>query len=176
MRYGQTDNERIVSSRHCNVCERKCVSWMSRATGESATCLRSKRIGYVVHVQRVYLKRETDYGRAGALISGCATIHVVRCTVLYSCGSIRRAVSSVDSDDAGAVSGLHVQLGTLCNAWIVALWDSAVKIVRWCNRHILTVSVIGCIEQWRTQEFCSEGVFNKFSWGQRAERTEMWRR
>jgi len=27
--------------------------------------------------------------------------------------------------------------------------------------------------QWRTQEFCS-GRFNKFSWGQRTERTGIW--
>jgi hypothetical protein len=39
--------------------------------------------GYLVHVQIVSLKSETDYGRAGALISRCATIYVVRSTVLY---------------------------------------------------------------------------------------------
>jgi len=39
--------------------------------------------GYVVHVQGVSLKSGTDYGRSGALISRCATIHVVRSTVLY---------------------------------------------------------------------------------------------
>jgi hypothetical protein len=94
---------------------------MSRATGESATWLHSKRIGYVVHVQRVSLKRESDYGRAGALISRCATIHVVRSTVLYGRGSVKWEASSVCSDNAGAVSGLHVQLGTLYNAWITAL-------------------------------------------------------
>jgi hypothetical protein len=30
--------------------------------------------------------------------------------------------------------------------------------------------------QWRTQEFCLKGGFNKFSWGQRAERTGIWGR
>lgn len=40
--------------------------------------------GCVVHVQRVSLKSETGCGRAGALISRCATIHVLRSTVLYS--------------------------------------------------------------------------------------------
>jgi len=34
--------------------------------------------GYVVHVQS-----ETDYSRAGALNSRCATIYVVRSSVLY---------------------------------------------------------------------------------------------
>ena len=35
------------------------------------------------------------------------------------------------------------------------------------------------LEQWRTQEFCSGGRvagFNKFSWGQRTERTGIWGR
>jgi hypothetical protein len=31
-------------------------------------------------------------------------------------------------------------------------------------------------EQWRTQEFCSGGGFNKFSWGQRTERMGIWGR
>lgn len=39
--------------------------------------------GYLVQVQIVSLKSETDYGRAGSLISRCATIYVVRSTVLY---------------------------------------------------------------------------------------------
>ena len=30
------------------------------------------------------------------------------------------------------------------------------------------------LKQWRTQEFCSGGGFNKFSWGQRTERTGIW--
>jgi hypothetical protein len=35
----------------------------------------------------------------------------------------------------------------------------------------------GISYQWRTQELCSGGAgFNKFSWGQRAERTGIWER
>jgi len=33
-----------------------------------------------------------------------------------------------------------------------------------------------CQGQWRNQEFCSGGGFNKFSWGQRTERTGIWGR
>jgi hypothetical protein len=51
--------------------------------------------GYGVHVQS-----ETGYGRAGALISRCATIHVVRSTVLYGSESAMWMKSFVDKRES----------------------------------------------------------------------------
>jgi hypothetical protein len=78
-------------------------------------------LGYVVHVQGVSLKSKTDYGRAGALISRCATIHVVRSTVLYGRENAIGGRNSLVSDKLGTGSGLHVQLDAFSNAWINAL-------------------------------------------------------
>jgi len=46
------------------------------------------------------------------------------------------------------------------------------------NRFVLAEVLPYWTHQWRTQEFClgGGGSFNKFSWGQRTERTGIWGR
>lgn len=75
--YGQTDNERVVSSRQCRVCKRKCVSECQEPHGTQRRVYVLNVTEVVVHVQTVSLKRGPDYGRAGAVVSRCETIDVV---------------------------------------------------------------------------------------------------
>ena len=75
------------------------------------------------------------------------------------------------------VSMRHLVYATLCR------WPSGMQVgMNSClgDRAILKRVVMYwhkiLLDQWRTQEFCSAGGFNKFSWGQRTERTGIWGR